>query len=126
MDRCIDAIVQSMKGSFIVSNWKIFKNKTKSLTLAGVEKAKEASEITKINLNTMAEEEKINLLYAEVGKLYVQLHENSPEEGFEELFSKLAKVKEQIKKNKERVAQIKKEGNISDEDIVVYMDSETE
>lgn len=109
-----------------MNNWKIFKNKTKSLTLAGVGKAKELGEMTKTNLNNLAEEEKIAQTYAEIGKLYVQLHEDAPEEAYVELFARLKQAKQNIQKNKDRAATLKKEGNISDDDIVVYMESEKE
>lgn len=100
-----------------MTDWNLLVERTKSLTLAGVAKAKDFGEIARLNLNTIGEEEKIKQAFIEIGMLYAELHENSPEAGYEEAFSKLAQAKENIRKNREAVANIKRERNISDDDL---------
>ena len=46
------------------------KDKAKDLAQSGIEKSKQLSEIAKLNLNNVAEEDTIKKAYIEIGKLY--------------------------------------------------------
>lgn len=113
-----------------MTDWNQWKDKAVYLTRAGVSKAKEFGEIARLNLNNLAEEEKVKQVYTEIGERYVSLHQDAPEEGFEAMFQKLEQAKANIKANKEAIARLKEEGNLTDEDIepvvVHFDDSESE
>lgn len=100
-----------------MTDWNLWKEKAVNLTRAGVSKAKELGEITRLNLINLSEEEKIKQAYTEIGERYVSLHQSEPEEGYEPLFQKVEQAKAAIKANKETIARLKEEGNLTDEDI---------
>lgn len=110
-----------------MADWNSLKEKTKNLTLAGVSKAKELGEIARLNLNNISEEEKIKQAYQEIGMRYALLHEGAAEEGYELMFEKLEQAKANIRANKEAIARMKQDGNLSDDDlqqIVLTQDDE--
>lgn len=98
-------------------DWNLLVEKTKNLTMAGVSKAKELGEIARLNLNNLSEEEKIKQTYVEIGMLYVKLHEGAPEEDYVPLFERMEQAKANIQANKEAIARLRREGNISDDDM---------
>lgn len=100
-----------------MTDWNLWKEKAKNLTLAGVNKAKELGEIARLNLDNLSEEEKIKQAYVEIGMRYASLHEGAPEEGYEPMFARMEKAKETIRANKEAIARLKREGNISDDEL---------
>jgi len=100
-----------------MADWNLLKQKTKSLTLAGVSKAKELGEITRLNLNNFSEEEKIKQAYLEIGMRYALLHEGAAEEGYELMFEKLEQAKANIRANKDAIAHLKQDENLSDDDL---------
>jgi hypothetical protein len=109
-----------------MADWNLWKEKTKNLTMAGVSKAKDLGEITRLNLNNLAEEEKMKQAYLEIGMRYAALHQDAPEEGYELMFEKLALARDAIKANKEQIARLKTEGNLTDEDLVTITSKEGE
>lgn len=111
-----------------MTDWNLWKEKAKSLTLAGVNKAKELGEIARLNLDNISEEEKIKQAYVEIGMRYASLHEGAPEEGYEPMFARMEQAKATIRANKETIARIKREGNVSEEDLqqIVLPPSEEE
>ena len=111
-----------------MTDWNLWKEKAKSLTLAGVSKAKELGEIARLNLDNISEEEKIKQAYVEIGMRYASLHEGAPEEGYEPMFARMEQAKATIRANKETIARIKREGNVSEEDLqqIVLPPSEEE
>lgn len=100
-----------------MADWNLWVEKTKNLTLAGVGKAKDLGEIARLNLNNLSEEEKIKQTYVEIGIRYAILHEGAPEEGFEAMFAKLEQAKANIKANKDAIARLRSDGNLSDDDL---------
>lgn len=100
-----------------MADWNLLMEKTKNLTLAGVSKAKELGEIARLNLNNLSEEEKIKQAYVEIGMLYVQLHEGNPEAPYEAAFAKMQQARDAIRANKEAIARIRRDGNISEDDL---------
>lgn len=93
--------------------------KAVNLTRAGVSKAKDIGEIARLNLDNVSEQEKIKHAYMEIGERYVALHQSSgPEEGYEAMFRKIEEAQARIRANKEKIAQIKEEKDIKDEDLV--------
>lgn len=101
----------------MMTDWNQWKEKAVNLTRAGVSKAKELGEIARLNLNNISEEEKIKQAYAEIGERYVTLHQDAPEAGYEAMALRVEQAKANIKANKEAIARLKAEGNLSDEDI---------
>lgn len=100
-----------------MADWNLFKEKTKGLTRVGVSKAKEFGEVTRLNLNNLSEEEKIKQAHIEIGMRYALLHEGAAEEGYELMFENLDHAKANIRANKEAIARLKKDGNLSDDDL---------
>lgn len=100
-----------------MTDWNLWKEKAKNLTMAGVSKAKELGEIARLNLDNISEEEKIKQAYLEIGMRYAALHEGAPEEGYEPMFARMEQAKATIRTNKETIARLKREGNISDEEL---------
>lgn len=87
------------------------------LAQAGVAKAKEIAEITKLRLNNASEEETIRKVYIEIGKLYYKERVMAPDAPFAPLCAKITAAKEKIEANNQKIADIKAAGNIKDEDI---------
>ncbi len=100
-----------------MADWNQLKEKAMSITKAGVSKAKELGEIAKLNIENLSEEDKIKQAYIEIGQYYVALHQDAPEAGFEEMFQKIADAKAKIQANKDKIAILKTEGDLTDEDL---------
>lgn len=93
--------------------------KAVNLTRAGVSKAKDIGEIARLNLDNVAEQEKVKQAYMEIGERYVTLHKTAgPEAGYEAMFRTIEEAQAKIRANKEKIAQIKEEKDIKDEDLV--------
>ena len=93
------------------------KAKVTELTNTGVAKAKELSEIGKLKVQNVSEQDEIRKAYMAIGKLYYEQRGTAPEAGFEELCGKIAGSMAKIEYNNERIADIKAAGNLSDEDV---------
>lgn len=115
---------QSKGGKRFMADWNAFKDKAIGFTRTGVGKAKELGEIARLNLDNLSEEEKIRQAHIEIGQRYVELHPEDFEPGFEVLFDKLATAKKAIAANKEKIANIKAEGNVSEEELKQLEDDE--
>lgn len=100
-----------------MTDWNMWKERAIHFTRAGVTKAKDLGEIARLNLDNISEEEKIRKAYLEIGMRYVKLHEHDPEEGFEGMIQQINSAKANIVINKEKIARIKTDGNLSDEDL---------
>ena len=80
------------------------KDRAMDLGRAGVAKSKQLAEITKLSLNNASEEDAIKKAYVEIGKLYYAER-------------RITAAKVNIEENKNRIAELKAEGNVSDADI---------
>ena len=94
-----------------------WKDKATDLGRAGVAKSKQLMEITRLSLNTAGEEDAIRKAYLEMGKLYYAERGDAPEPGYAALCQRVTAARAQIKENKARIAQIKQEGKLSEEDV---------
>ncbi len=99
-----------------MSDWNLWTDKAKSLTVSGMEKAKGLGDMAKLNMGIMMEEEKCKQLYLEIGKLYAETHRENPESPYEELFMRLDKSLTVIRENKEMLAKLRKEEQAEDID----------
>ena len=98
-----------------MADWNTWKDKAIDFTRSGVEKAKELSEIARLNLDNLSEEEKVRQAYMEMGQRYAELHSEDFEAGFELFFEKISSAKGNITANKEKIAQIKAEAKAGEE-----------
>ena len=83
------------------------KDKAKDLAQSGIEKSKQLSEIAKLNLNNVAEEDTIKKAYIEIGKLYYAERGMAPEAAYTALCQKITAAKVNIEENKSRIETIK-------------------
>lgn len=92
-----------------MTEFNLWKEKAKNFTRIGVNKAKDLGEIARLNMNNLAEEEKIKQAYIEIGERYVRLHEQQVAEEFEELIQKVKQAKATIQINKEKISYLQQE-----------------
>lgn len=102
------------------------KAKVTELTNTGVAKAKELTEISKLKVQNVSEQDEIRKAYMAMGKLYYEQHKDAPEEGYAEYCQKIAESQAKIEYNNERIADMKAAGNLSDEDVAEADDSTPE
>ena len=93
------------------------KDKAKDLAQSGVSISKQLSEIAKLNLNNVAEEDAIKKADIELGKLSYAERGMAPEAAYTALCQKITAAKVNIEENKSRIEAIKAEGNISDAEV---------
>ena len=72
-----------------------------------MQKAKDLSDIVRINSLISQEEDKINNTYYQIGKLYVSIHGNDGEEEFSALINTVIELEQNVKKLKKQVQDIK-------------------
>ena len=84
------------------------------LAQAGVAKAKELTDIAKINLANSAEEDAIKKAYAEIGKLYYAERGMAPDEAYVVLCQKITDSKAKIEENKAKIAAMKAQSEVQD------------
>lgn len=96
--------------------------KTKALDLAqaGAAKAKELTDIAKLNIANSAEMETIRKAYIDLGKLYYAERGMAPEGPYVTLCEKITASKQRIEENKAKIAELRKAGCVEEEDIPVY------
>ena len=99
------------------------KDKAKDLAQSGVSKSKQLSEIAKLNLSNVAEEDTIKKAYIEIGKLYYAERGMAPEAAYMALCQKITASKVNIEENKSRIEAIKAEENITDADIAPVVET---
>ncbi|MBP1758021.1 MAG: serine proteinase [Firmicutes bacterium] len=100
-----------------MADWNTWKEKALNLTRTGVGKAKVLGEIARLNLDNLSEEEKIKKAYIEMGERYMSLHQDAPEEGYEVMVQNVRKARENIAANKEKIAKLKAEEDLTDDDL---------
>ena len=89
------------------------KDRAMDLGRAGVAKSKQLAEITKLSLNNAGEEDAIRKAYIEIGKLYYAERGMAAEPAYVAL----------CEENKNRIAELKQEGNISDDEAASYVET---
>lgn len=72
-----------------------------------MQKAKELSEIARINSLITQEENKVNNTYYQIGKLYVAIHSNDHEEEFEGMVAAIAETEQRIRDYRKQIQDIK-------------------
>ncbi len=87
------------------------------LAQAGAAKTREMAEIMKLRLNSAAEEDSIRKAYTEIGKQYYAAHRDEPGEAFAALCKQIDASKEKIAYNKQKIADIRAAGNISEDEV---------
>ena len=92
------------------------KDRAMDLGRAGVAKSKQLAEITKLTLTNVSEEDNIKKAYGEIGRLYYAERGMAPEPAYAHLCEKITAAKVNIEENKARIAQIKQESGISDDE----------
>lgn len=93
------------------------KDKAMDLGRAGVAKSKQIAEIAKLNLANSAEEDSIKKAYIEIGKLYYAERGMAPETAYAVLCEKVTAAKTTVEENKTRIADLKEEGDVKEDDI---------
>ena len=96
------------------------KAKALDLAQAGAAKAKELTDIAKLNIATSAEEDTIRKAYIDLGKLYYAERGMAPEGAYVALCEKITAAKQRLEENKAKIAEIKRAGNINDDDVAAY------
>lgn len=87
--------------------WDNFSQKASETTAKAMQKAKEMSDIAKLNSMISEEETKINNTYYQIGKLYVAMHHQDYEEEFVGMVTTIREADEKIKSYKQQVQDIK-------------------
>lgn len=90
--------------------WNDWKETTMNLARVGAAKAREVGEAARIRLDNLGEEENLRKIYLEIGRLYVSLHQDSPEEPYAELFQRLEESREKIRENERRLENLRNQG----------------
>lgn len=93
------------------------KDKALDLSRAGVAKGKQIAEIARLNLANAAEEDAMKKAYIEIGKLYYAERGMAPEVAYISLCDKITAAKITIEENKERINELKEEGQLKEEDM---------
>ena len=96
------------------------KAKALDLAQAGAAKAKELTDIAKLNIANSAEEDTIRKAYIDLGKLYYAERGMAPEGAYVTLCEKITAAKQRLEENKAKIAEIKRAGNINDDDVAAY------
>ena len=87
--------------------WDNLSQKASETTVKAMQKAKEMSDIAKLNSMISEEETKINNTYYQIGKLYVAMHSHDDEEEFAGMITTIGEADEKIKSYKQQVQDIK-------------------
>lgn len=107
-------------------DFEALKNKAASLAQSSMAKAKELTEIGKLKMQNVSEQENIRRAYREIGKLYYEQHRQEPGEAFADLCKKIDGSNARIEYNNERIADLKAAGSLSDEDVAAVTPEEPE
>lgn len=82
-----------------------------------VQKTKEMSDVTRLELLAKKEEGQLNQLYHQVGKLYAELHADDFEEAFAELMGQIKKSGQTIQDYRQQIEEIKNSGDKKEEAV---------
>ena len=98
------------------------KDKAVDLAQAGVAKSKQLGEIAKLYVSNVGEEDAIKKAYIEIGKLYYAERGMAPEAAYAALCGKITAAKKNIEDNKSRIEDLKREGDITDDDVAMVVE----
>lgn len=87
--------------------WDNLSQKASETTAKAMQKAKEMSDIAKLNSIISEEETKINNTYYQIGKLYAAMHSNDHEEEFAGMIITLREADEKIRNCRQQIQDIK-------------------
>lgn len=87
--------------------WDNLSQKASETTAKAMQKAKEMSDIAKLNSVISEEETKINNTYYQIGKLYVAMHSHDHEEEFTGMIASLMESEEKIRTCRQQIQDIK-------------------
>lgn len=90
-----------------MTSFEELKAKALDLAQAGAAKAKELTDIAKLNIANSAEEDAIRKAYIEIGKLYYAERGMAPEGAYAALCEKITASKQTIEANKAKIAELK-------------------
>ncbi len=83
------------------------KSRALDLTQSGVAKAKELTDVAKLNIANSAEEDNIRKAYIELGKLYYAERGMAPEGAYMSLCEKITASKQKLEENRAKINEIK-------------------
>ena len=87
--------------------WENLGKKASETTAKAIQQAKDFAEVTKLNGLISDEEKKIEGIYRELGKMYIEIHRCDPDEKLSELVAKIAEAEQAIKKYRGQIQDIK-------------------
>lgn len=90
-----------------MTSFEEIRDRALDLAQAGVAKAKELTDIAKLNIANTAEEESIRKAYIELGKLYYAERGMAPEGAYVALCEKITESKTRIEENKGKISEMK-------------------
>lgn len=93
------------------------RDKTIDIAQAGVAKSKQLMELAKLTVSNAGEEDTIKKAYVEIGKLYYAERGMAPEAAYVALCEKVTQAKINIEENKARIAELKSQGDVKDEEV---------
>ena len=105
-------------------DFETIKAKARALTNTGVAKAKELSEIGKLKVQNVSEQDEIRRAYLEIGKIYYEQHGQEPDVAYAAQCRKIDESMAKIEYNNIRIADLKAAGNLSDEELDEILDDE--
>ena len=82
------------------------KSRALDLTQSGVAKAKELTDVAKLNIANSAEEDNIRKAYIELGKLYYAERGMAPEGAYMSLCEKITASKQKLEENRAKINEI--------------------
>ena len=90
-----------------MSFWNNLGQKASETTAKAMQKAKEMSDLAKLNSMISEEEKKINNAYHQIGEVYVSLHKFNHEEEFHDLIGTIQESEQKIESYKEQIQEVK-------------------
>ena len=91
------------------------KSRALDLTQSGVAKAKELTDVAKLNIANSTEEDNIRKAYIELGKLYYAERGMAPEGAYAALCEWITASKQKIEENRAKISEIKAANDVSDD-----------
>lgn len=97
-----------------MTSFEEIRDRALDLAQAGVAKAKELTDIAKLNIASTAEEESIRKAYIELGKLYYAERGMAPEGAYVTLCEKITECKTHIEENKAKISEMRATCDVQD------------
>lgn len=84
-----------------------FGKKISQASQSTLQKTRDMADVAKINMQISDEEKKINDIYLQIGKLYMELHASDSEEAFKAMVQTIADAQNRIKEFEVQIQEIK-------------------